>query len=111
VLGSRDGGIHRAQEMYDQASMVREFVKWDYELHDGVQVAAVLDRAIDIAMTTPRAPAELGPAVAYEQYATASGGFGEAVTERAGLVPALRRGLHAVQSEHRQAVVNVSCAD
>ena len=59
VLGSRDGGIHWAQEMYDQASMVREFVKWDYELRDGVQVAAVLDRAIDIAMTTPRAPVYL----------------------------------------------------
>jgi acetolactate synthase-1/2/3 large subunit len=59
VLGSRDGIIHWAQEMYDQASMVREFVKWDYELRDGVQVAAVLDRAIDIAMTAPRGPVYL----------------------------------------------------
>lgn len=59
VLGSRDGGIHWAQEMYDQASMVREFVKWDYELRDGVQVAAVLDRAIDIALTAPRGPVYL----------------------------------------------------
>jgi acetolactate synthase-1/2/3 large subunit len=59
VLGSRDGGIHWAQEMYDQASMVREFVKWDYELRDGVQVAAVLDRAIDLAMTVPRGPVYL----------------------------------------------------
>jgi acetolactate synthase-1/2/3 large subunit len=59
VLGSRDGGIHWAQEMYDQASMVREFVKWDYELRDGVQVGAVLDRAIDIAMAAPRGPVYL----------------------------------------------------
>jgi acetolactate synthase I/II/III large subunit len=59
VLGSRDGTIHWAQEMYDQASMVREFVKWDYELRDGVQVAAVLDRAMDIAMTAPRGPVYL----------------------------------------------------
>jgi acetolactate synthase-1/2/3 large subunit len=59
VLGSRDGTIHWAQEMYDQASMVREFVKWDYELRDGVQVAAVVDRAIDIAMTAPRGPVYL----------------------------------------------------
>jgi acetolactate synthase-1/2/3 large subunit len=59
VLGSRDGAIHWAQEMYDQASMVREFVKWDYELRDGVQVAAVLDRAVDIAMTAPRGPVYL----------------------------------------------------
>src|ERR1700744_517219 len=59
VLGARDGAIHWAQEMYDQASMVREFVKWDYELRDGVQVAAVLDRAIDVAMTAPRGPVYL----------------------------------------------------
>src|SRR5215467_15920843 len=30
-LGSRDGYIHWAQEMYDQAGMIREIVKWDYE--------------------------------------------------------------------------------
>jgi acetolactate synthase I/II/III large subunit len=59
VLGSRDGGIHWAQEMYDQASMLREFVKWDYELRDGVHLAAVLDRAVDIAMTAPRGPVYL----------------------------------------------------
>jgi len=59
VLGSRDGSIHWAQEMYDQASMVRELVKWDYELRDGVQVAAVVDRALDIAMTAPRGPVYL----------------------------------------------------
>src|SRR5262252_10747417 len=31
-LGSRDRPIHWAQESFDQAAMVREFVKWDYEL-------------------------------------------------------------------------------
>jgi acetolactate synthase-1/2/3 large subunit len=55
--------------------------------------------------------AELGPAVAFEQYAAASGGYGEAVDDRRDLIPALGRALHAVQAEHRQAVVNVSCAD
>ncbi len=55
--------------------------------------------------------AELGPAVAFEQYAAASGGYGEAVADRRDLVPALGRALHAVQAEHRQAVVNVSCED
>jgi acetolactate synthase-1/2/3 large subunit len=59
VPGSRDATIHWAQEMYDQASMVRELVKWDYELRDGVQVGAVLDRAIDIAMAAPRGPVYL----------------------------------------------------
>lgn len=55
--------------------------------------------------------AELGPAVAFEQYAAAADRYGEAVTDRQDLAPALSRALHAVQAEHRQAVVNVSCAD
>lgn len=59
VFGSRNGQIHWAQEMYDQASMVREFVKWDYELRDAVQVEAVVDRAIDVAMVEPRGPVYL----------------------------------------------------
>ena len=31
-FGSRTRPIHWAQEMFDQAGMVRELVKWDYEL-------------------------------------------------------------------------------
>lgn len=30
--------------MFDQAGMVREFVKWDYELRDGRNLADVVDR-------------------------------------------------------------------
>src|SRR5262245_17086723 len=30
AAGSRDRQIHWAQESFDQAAMVREFVKWDY---------------------------------------------------------------------------------
>ena len=37
-LGSRDLPIHWGQEMYDQAGMLREYVKWDYELRYGEQV-------------------------------------------------------------------------
>ena len=33
--GARDLGIHWAQESFDQGAMVREFVKWDYELRFG----------------------------------------------------------------------------
>src|SRR4051794_18837372 len=29
MFGARDGYIHRSQEMYDQAGLIREFVKWD----------------------------------------------------------------------------------
>jgi acetolactate synthase I/II/III large subunit len=58
-LGSRDLPIHWGQEMYDQAGMLREYVKWDYELCYGEQVAAIVDRGLAIAMAEPRGPVYL----------------------------------------------------
>ena len=46
LAGSRDGYIHWAQEMYDQAGMIREIVKWDYELRNPEQLTTVVDRAL-----------------------------------------------------------------
>ncbi len=40
--------------MYDQAGMLREYVKWDYELRFGDQIERIVDRALAIAMTEPR---------------------------------------------------------
>jgi acetolactate synthase I/II/III large subunit len=57
--GSRDTGIHWQQEMFDQAGMVREFCKWDYELRNAEQLEAVVDRAIEIATTEPCGPVYL----------------------------------------------------
>src|SRR5262245_15773467 len=59
LLGSRDGYIHWAQEMFDQAGMIREIVKWDYELRNGEQMPAVVDRALAIAASEPRGPVYL----------------------------------------------------
>lgn len=56
---SRNRVIHWAQEAYDQAGVLREFVKWDYELRSGDQVEAVIDRALRIAMSEPRGPVYL----------------------------------------------------
>ena len=57
--GSRSRFIHWAQEMFDQAGLVRELVKWDYELKRPDQVAAVVDRALSLALTPPRGPVYL----------------------------------------------------
>ncbi|HJV34333.1 thiamine pyrophosphate-requiring protein, partial [Geomonas sp.] len=57
--GSRDIYIHWSQECFDQAGMVREFVKWDYELHSAAQLPEVVDRALEIAMAEPRGPVYL----------------------------------------------------
>jgi len=56
---SRDLPIHWGQEMFDQAGMLREFVKWDYELRYGDQVEAAVDRAMALAMSEPMGPVYL----------------------------------------------------
>jgi acetolactate synthase-1/2/3 large subunit len=58
-VSSRNRSIHWGQESFDQGGMVREYVKWDYELRGGQPVDAVVDRALDIAMTEPRGPVYL----------------------------------------------------
>src|SRR4051812_4722669 len=58
-IASRNRSIHWGQESFDQGGMLREYVKWDYELRDGQPVAAVVDRALDIAMSAPRGPVYL----------------------------------------------------
>lgn len=58
-LASRDKFIHWAQESFDQGGMIREYVKWDYELRDADQLDAVLDRAMSIMMSAPRGPVYL----------------------------------------------------
>ncbi len=55
-FGARTVFIHWGQEMFDQAGMVREAVKWDYELRNPAQAAQVVDRAMAIAMSEPRGP-------------------------------------------------------
>jgi len=57
--GSRDTIIHWGQESFDQGGMVREFVKWDYELRNFAQLEAVLRRAFALAMAEPRGPVYL----------------------------------------------------
>ena len=57
--GARDTYIHWAQEMFDQAGMLREAVKWEYELRDGVQLETVIDRALTIARSPPQGPVYL----------------------------------------------------
>src|SRR3712207_1889166 len=55
--GARNVPIHWAQEMFDQAGMVREIVKWDYELRDGtVNLEDLVDRALAVTSAPPQGP-------------------------------------------------------
>ena len=58
-FGNRSQNIHWAQEMFDQAAMLREIVKWDYELRGGEQMESVVDRALAIARSDPKGPVYL----------------------------------------------------
>nr|WP_141720029.1 thiamine pyrophosphate-requiring protein [Rhizobium sp. YK2] len=58
-LGARTVPIGWGQEMRDQAAMIRETVKWDYELKFPEQAVDVVDRAFAIANSTPRGPVYL----------------------------------------------------
>ncbi|MBI2880340.1 MAG: thiamine pyrophosphate-requiring protein [Candidatus Tectomicrobia bacterium] len=57
--GSRDAHIHWAQESFDQGAIVREFVKWDYELRNAAQLETVVDRALTLATAEPAGPVYL----------------------------------------------------
>ena len=57
--GARDRQIHWAQESFDQGTMFREWVKWDYELRSFAQLESVVDRALAVAGTEPQGPVYL----------------------------------------------------
>jgi acetolactate synthase-1/2/3 large subunit len=57
--GARNNYIHWAQEHFDQGAMLREFMKWDYELKHAEQVETAVDRALAIAGSEPQGPVYL----------------------------------------------------
>ena len=59
LRGGKSQNIHWRQESRDQGNIVREFVKWDYEVRTNQNLAAVVSRAYKIAMTEPRGPVYL----------------------------------------------------
>ncbi|MEX2367054.1 MAG: thiamine pyrophosphate-binding protein, partial [Pseudohongiellaceae bacterium] len=58
-IGSRNASIHWGQDSFDQGGLVREYVKWDYELRPGQPPEDIVGRALDIAMTEPKGPVYL----------------------------------------------------
>jgi acetolactate synthase-1/2/3 large subunit len=57
--GSRSRPIHWGQEMRDQSAMIREAVKWDYELRYPEQAGIAVERALAIANSDPMGPVYL----------------------------------------------------
>ena len=59
LVGTRDTHVHFVQEPFDQASLVRPYVKWEWTLPSGVVVKEVLQRAYSIMQSEPRGPVYL----------------------------------------------------
>ncbi len=59
AFGSRNRQIHWAQEMFDQAGMVRELAKWEYEYRLPGRIDEVTARALEVAGTAPKGPVYL----------------------------------------------------
>ncbi len=55
--GSRDNYVHFVQDPFDIASLVRPYVKWEYNLPSGVVVKEALRRAYTVMHSEPRGPA------------------------------------------------------
>jgi acetolactate synthase I/II/III large subunit len=59
AVGSRNSPVHWAQEMFDQGGLLRELVKWDYELRLPAQVDDIVERAVALAAAEPAGPVYL----------------------------------------------------
>ena len=58
-IASRNFPIHWGQENFDQAGIVREYTKWDYELRAGQHPHDILARGLEIALAEPMGPVYL----------------------------------------------------
>ena len=59
LVGTRDTHVHFVQEPFDQGSLVRPYVKWEWTLPSGVVVKEALQRAYSIMQSEPRGPVYL----------------------------------------------------
>ncbi len=59
LVGTRDTHVHFVQEPFDQASLVRPYLKWEWTLPSGVVVKEALRRAHSIMQSEPRGPVYL----------------------------------------------------
>ncbi|NBX55849.1 MAG: thiamine pyrophosphate-requiring protein, partial [Betaproteobacteria bacterium] len=57
--GTRDTFVNFVQEPYDQGSLVRQYVKWDYNLPSGVIAKEALRRAHSVMQSDPKGPVYL----------------------------------------------------
>jgi len=57
--GSRNRSATFLQDVFDQGSIVRQYVKWDYNIRTGKNVKQLVHRALQIAQSAPMGPVYL----------------------------------------------------
>lgn len=59
IFGGKEIAVHWNQELRDQAEMLRQFTKWDWEHRFNEQLGQELSRAYEVAMSDPKGPVYL----------------------------------------------------
>lgn len=59
TFGGKEISVHWNQELRDQAEMLRQFTKWDWEHRFNEQLGSELSRAYEVAMSDPKGPVYL----------------------------------------------------
>ncbi|WP_462409763.1 thiamine pyrophosphate-requiring protein [Neobacillus sp. Marseille-QA0830] len=59
LAGSRNSYINYLQNVYDQRGIVREYVKWEYDIRTGRNVKQLIYRAMQLANSDPKGPVYL----------------------------------------------------
>jgi acetolactate synthase I/II/III large subunit len=58
-IGGRDNLVHWGQDLYDQSGLVREFVRWEYELRRTDNLPQAIARAFKMMNSSPKGPVYL----------------------------------------------------
>ncbi|MCL6592499.1 MAG: thiamine pyrophosphate-requiring protein [Alicyclobacillus sp.] len=59
LRGTRNREVNHLQDVYDQASILRPYIKWEYRLRTGRNTASVVHRALQLAESDPKGPVYL----------------------------------------------------
>src|SRR5690606_35891762 len=97
----------------DQAALVREATKWDYELRFPEQAPGLVDRALAIAMSEPRGPVhmpltDLSPSPDFAAIASASRALGLSAGNQDEFRTALETALEHVTASKGAALIDVT---
>ena len=59
LAGSRNSPINYLQNVYDQRGIMREYVKWEYDIRTGRNIKQLVSRAMHLATSDPKGPVYL----------------------------------------------------